>query len=176
MNNPADAVANLLLLSHETDRQRAAAVVAGALIPNLVFIACYAWDMLQGTPETVVSSVEYYRPFRQGLIDGCNSFPLLRRWIAALRSIIYLLYWSYVSLVRMQARGGVGRRWLQRVIVKHYAGEDQCADPMIVQKGDKAVCRSAVGDQELLVAEQQRAGAEAEVICPRHAEVEADQQ
>ena len=46
-------------------------------MPDLVIILFYAWQLLLGTPETQIWSIEYYRPFWQGFIDSFNSIPLI---------------------------------------------------------------------------------------------------
>ena len=83
MNTPAHAIVNLLLMSRRADHASSAAIVAGALIPDLAIMAFYAWHSLLGTPESVIWSREYYRPFWQGLIDSFNSIPLLALAIVA---------------------------------------------------------------------------------------------
>ena len=98
MNTPAHAVINLLLMSRDASHGRAAAVVAGALIPDLAIMLFYAWHALLGTPESVIWSQEYYRPFWQGLIDSLNSIPLLALAIAlsmlAKRPLLLVLFIS----------------------------------------------------------------------------------
>ena len=68
---------NLLVLSREPSHRKTAAIVLGALIPDLVIILFYAWHRLLGTSESRIWSVEYYRPFWQGWFDSFNSIPLL---------------------------------------------------------------------------------------------------
>lgn len=78
MNTPAHAALNLLLLTRSNpDHRKTAAIVAGALIPDLAIIVFYAWHSLRGTPEELIWSIEYFRPLWQGLIDGFNSIPLI---------------------------------------------------------------------------------------------------
>lgn len=83
MNTPAHAVVNLLLLSRRHEQGKTAAIVAGALLPDLVIILFYAWQLLLGTPESQIWSVEYYRPFWQGIIDSFNSIPLILMLLVA---------------------------------------------------------------------------------------------
>ena len=77
MNTPAHAVVNLLLLSQRPSHRKTAAIVSGALIPDLVIILFYAWHSLLGTAENQIWSVEYYRPHWQTWIDSFNSIPLI---------------------------------------------------------------------------------------------------
>ena len=81
MNTPAHVVVNLLLLTRKPDNQlshrRCAAIVAGALLPDLVIIVFYGWQLLLGTAESQIWSVEYYRPVWQAWIDSFNSIPLI---------------------------------------------------------------------------------------------------
>ena len=43
---------NLLVLSREPSHRKTAAIVLGALIPDLVIILFYAWHRLLGTSES----------------------------------------------------------------------------------------------------------------------------
>ncbi len=101
MNTPAHAIINLLILSRKPDHRSSAAIVAGAFIPDLAIIFFYAWQLLRGTSESQIWSVEYYRPFWQGWIDAFNSIPLigfsmLLCWFA--RKPLLLLFFSSVML------------------------------------------------------------------------------
>lgn len=96
MNTPAHVVVNLLLLTRkrETNHRICATIVAGALLPDLVIILFYAWQLLLGTAESQIWSVEYYRPFWQAWIDSFNSIPLI--------GLAMLICWqtrSYLLLV-----------------------------------------------------------------------------
>lgn len=81
MNTPAHVAVNLLLLTRkttgETSHARCAAIVAGALLPDLAMIGFYAWHLAQGTTEAQIWSVEYYRPIWQGWFNSFNSIPLI---------------------------------------------------------------------------------------------------
>ena len=77
MNTPAHAVVNLLLLSRDRGHRYSAAVVGGAIIPDIVIVVFYAWQLALGTPENQIWSQEYYRPLWQGWIDTFNSVPLI---------------------------------------------------------------------------------------------------
>ena len=77
MNTPAHAVLNLLLLARDKDHRVKAAVVGGALIPDLAIVVFYAWQLLLGTAENQIWSQEYYRPIWQAWIDVFNSVPLI---------------------------------------------------------------------------------------------------
>lgn len=99
MNTPAHALVNLLLLAPEGGHRRSAAVVAGALIPDLAIVVFYAWQLLLGTAETQIWSQEYYRPLWQGWIDGFNSIPLIL--LAMLLCWRLRRYWLLVLLASM---------------------------------------------------------------------------
>ncbi len=85
VNTPAHAVIGLLLLSSSSTKdiprkashKRSAIIVAGALLPDLAIIFFYAWQLILGTPELQIWSVEYYRPIWQAAIDSLNSIPLI---------------------------------------------------------------------------------------------------
>ena len=59
MNTPAHAIVNLLLLSCQPahkpttkpTHKRSAIIIAGALLPDLIIIIFYAWQLLLGTPN-----------------------------------------------------------------------------------------------------------------------------
>ncbi len=94
MNTPAHALINLLVLSREPDHRRTAAIIGGALIPDLAIIVFYAWHLMLGTPENEIWSIEYYRPLWQNWIDGFNSIPVV--------ALAILLCWRlrrYLALV-----------------------------------------------------------------------------
>jgi hypothetical protein len=76
MNTPAHAIINLLILTRRPGHAKAAAIVAGALLPDLVIILFYAWHLIQGTTEADIWSVEYYRPLWQAWVDSLHSIPL----------------------------------------------------------------------------------------------------
>jgi len=77
MNTPAHAIINLALMSRNPSHRKTAAIVGGALIPDLAIIVFYAWQLSRGTPETEIWSIEYYRPLWQAWIDSFNSIPLV---------------------------------------------------------------------------------------------------
>ena len=81
MNTPAHVVVNLFLLTRRPgrhlDQRRCAAIVTGALVPDLVMIMFYGWQLLLGTSESQIWSVEYYRPLWQAWFDSFNSIPLV---------------------------------------------------------------------------------------------------
>lgn len=77
MNTPAHAIINLLLLSRRPSQRKTAAIIIGAVIPDLIIIVFYAWHLLLGTAETQIWSIEYYRPYWQAWIDSFNSIPLI---------------------------------------------------------------------------------------------------
>ncbi len=101
MNTPAHAVLNLLLLARDGSHRQSAAVVTGAILPDLAIVVFYAWHLLLGTPESEIWSREYFRPAWQAWIDAFNSIPLIllalplclhfrRYWLAALLASMLL--------------------------------------------------------------------------------------
>jgi hypothetical protein len=86
MNTPAHAIINLLILSRNPSHPKTAAIICGALIPDLIIIVFYAWQLLLGNTENQIWSVEYYRPAWQAWIDSFNSIPLI--------SVAILLSWQ----------------------------------------------------------------------------------
>ena len=76
MNTPAHALINLVILSRHPSQPKTAAIVIGAIIPDLVILFFYAWHLFIGTAEQQIWSVEYYRPAWQAWIDSFNSIPV----------------------------------------------------------------------------------------------------
>ena len=76
MNTPAHAIINLCLLRHNPGHGKTAAIVAGAVVPDLVLIIFYGWHRFLGTPEQQIWSSEYYDPLWQAWIDSFNSIPI----------------------------------------------------------------------------------------------------
>lgn len=77
MNTPAHVAINLLLMSRDPGHRKTAAIVGGAVIPDLAIMVFYAWQMMLGTSENQIWSIEYYRPLWQAWIDGFNSIPIV---------------------------------------------------------------------------------------------------
>lgn len=77
MNTPAHMAINLLLLSRNPGHRKTAAIIGGAVIPDLAIMVFYAWQLMLGTSENQIWSVEYYRPLWQAWIDGFNSIPIV---------------------------------------------------------------------------------------------------
>ena len=77
MNTPAHVLINLLLLSRKPGHAKTTAIIGGALLPDLVIIVFYAWNLLLGIPETQIWSIEYYDPHWQAWIDSFNSIPFI---------------------------------------------------------------------------------------------------
>lgn len=101
MNTPAHAAINLLLLSRNPDHRKSATIVVGALIPDLAIIVFYAWQLIRGTPESAIWSIEYYRPLWQAWFDVFNSIPIviiaiLLSWYA--RHYLLLLFFGSMLL------------------------------------------------------------------------------
>ncbi|MFT5739015.1 MAG: hypothetical protein ACI9LO_002853 [Planctomycetota bacterium] len=101
MNTPAHVVINLLVLSRNPNHRKSLAIVAGALIPDMVIIVFYGWHKLIGTAERQIWSIEYYQPFWQGWIDSFNSIPLILLAMLLcwkMRPTIARAYTPYVSV------------------------------------------------------------------------------
>ncbi len=99
MNTPAHAVVNLLLLARGGGHRQSAAVVTGALIPDLAIVVFYGWHLALGTPEAEIWSREYYRPLWQAWIDVFNSIPLIL--LAMLLCWQFRRYWLMALLASM---------------------------------------------------------------------------
>lgn len=85
MNTPGHAVLNLALLGDDADRHIDAAVVAGALLPDLPMVGFYPWvRVVEGLPEDVIWNEAYFQPGWQALFDVFNSIPvvLVVLWLA----------------------------------------------------------------------------------------------
>lgn len=75
MKTPGHAVLNLCALAPLTGHP--AAVVAGALAPDVPIAVLYLWERrVRGTPEERIWSEAYQRPVWQALVHGAHSFPL----------------------------------------------------------------------------------------------------
>lgn len=100
MNTPAHAMLNLLILGRRGGHKKAACIVAGALIPDAVIVVMYLWHLALGTPESIIWSVEYYRPGWQAVIDIFNSIPLilLAIWLSW-KKRSYLLLTFFASML-----------------------------------------------------------------------------
>ena len=86
MNTPAHVMINLLVLARNPSHPKSAAIIGGALIPDLVIIVFYGWQLILGNAESQIWSVEYYRPVWQAWIDSFNSIPII--------TIAILLSWK----------------------------------------------------------------------------------
>ena len=105
MNTPAHVVINMAILSRGDDHKRTAAIVAGALIPDLVIIGFYAWHLVLGTPEAQIWSVEYYKPVWQGYIDVFNSIPILLIALLLCWKIRHGLLWILLASMLLHTLG-----------------------------------------------------------------------
>jgi hypothetical protein len=77
MNTPAHAIINLFLLGRKEPGKKVVPILIGAVLPDIAIFAMYFWHLIIGTPESVIWSVEYYKPGWQAFIDCFNSIPLL---------------------------------------------------------------------------------------------------
>ena len=98
MNTPAHAVVGLVILSRKGDgHRRTAAIVVGAVIPDLAIIVFYAWHRLLGTDEEQIWSVEYFKPAWQAFIDSFNSIPLIALGLILCWKIRHGLIWALLA-------------------------------------------------------------------------------
>ena len=77
MNTPAHAMINLFLLGRQRTGEKVIPILIGSVLPDIAIIVMYFWHLLLGTPESLIWSVEYFKPGWQGFIDSFNSIPLL---------------------------------------------------------------------------------------------------
>lgn len=99
MNTPAHAVVNLVLLARSGGHRHSAAVVTGAVLPDLAIVVFYAWHLMRGTPENVIWSTEYFQPLWQAWIDLFNSIPLVL--VAMLLCWWFRRFWLLALLASM---------------------------------------------------------------------------
>ncbi len=106
MNTPAHAIINLLVLSRNPSHAKTASIIGGALLPDLVIVAFYAWRF--------ASPISHWDPAHHGQWASLVEFACvlaasifmywywvrLRPWVAGTFAI-YLLYWIYVVVVWM---------------------------------------------------------------------------
>ena len=99
MNTPAHAILNLFLLGRQKTGEKIIPILIGAVLPDLIILALYFWHLLLGTPESVIWSVEYFKPGWQAMIDIFNSMPLLlvgmMECLKKKRKIISLVFKNY---------------------------------------------------------------------------------
>ncbi len=87
MNTPAHAVVNLLLFRRSTREAHAAAIVVGALLPDLPMVLFYLEERIAGVSERTIWRHDYHSPGWQALFDTFHSFPLLAlAWWGARRT------------------------------------------------------------------------------------------
>ena len=67
---------NLLVLGRNHDRKKAAYIVVGAVLPDAAMLVFYLWNLVLGTSESTIWSVEYYRFGWQLIFDLLHSIPL----------------------------------------------------------------------------------------------------
>lgn len=90
-------ILGLAVLSRGDGHRRTAAIVAGALIPDLAIILFYAWYRILGTSEDQIWSVEYFKPAWQAFIDCFNSIPLIALGLIACWKIRHGLIWALLA-------------------------------------------------------------------------------
>ncbi len=102
MHTAAHVVLNSLTLGHGRWRRHCAAVVAGAVAPDLPMVAFYAvqrYGLERASRE--IWSHDYFQPHWQAFIDIFNSFPLiaLAAWIAwRLRRTAWFVFFLSMGL------------------------------------------------------------------------------
>lgn len=77
MNTLAHAVVNAGLLGRKAQPQWVAAIMLGAILPDLTMMVFYAIAKLQGIPEQTIWQELYHDPAWQLWFDIPNSIPLL---------------------------------------------------------------------------------------------------
>lgn len=77
MNTPAHIIFSLSVLGPSRAVRYPLAIVAGALIPDLMMMVFYAWHKFQGTAENQIWSFYYFQSNWQAVFDLTNSIPLV---------------------------------------------------------------------------------------------------
>ena len=103
MNTVAHAVVGLAVLSRDDSHKRTAAIVTGALIPDLAILVFYAWHRMLGTAEDQIWSIEYYKPAWQAYIDSFNSIPLIALGLALCWKLKNGLLWVLLASMLLHA-------------------------------------------------------------------------
>ncbi|MFQ5719233.1 MAG: hypothetical protein ACE5IK_06765 [Acidobacteriota bacterium] len=97
MNTPAHAIVNLALLGRRRASRLQAAVLAGAVLPDLPMIVFYLHEkIVVGTSETAIWGQIYWQQGWQDLFDTFHSLPLvalgmLAAWRMRARTWFFLL-------------------------------------------------------------------------------------
>ena len=78
MNTPAHIVVNLIVLGRENNTKSIAAVVAGAVLPDLPMMVFYAYAKIwRRIPEQIIWNTTYHNAGWQIFFDLFNSLPLI---------------------------------------------------------------------------------------------------
>ncbi len=78
MDTGAHIVCNLVVQSKRSNGRVFAAIIAGAILPDLPIMLFYAWEsIIMKSPESVIWSDLYYLPAWQNFFDILNSLPLI---------------------------------------------------------------------------------------------------
>ncbi|MFQ5670724.1 MAG: hypothetical protein ACE5HD_09445 [Acidobacteriota bacterium] len=78
MNTPAHAIFNLALLARRGKARLQAAVLAGAVLPDLPILLFYVYEKtVVGAREAVIWSETYWRAGWQNLFDSFHSLPFM---------------------------------------------------------------------------------------------------
>ncbi|MEM7206470.1 MAG: hypothetical protein AAF434_01470 [Pseudomonadota bacterium] len=108
MNTPSHAIINLFILRDRGQPKIAAAVVVGAVLPDVAMVGFYAWHLTLGTPESIIWSTEYYKPIWQAFFDFFNSVPLMTLGaLIAWRISNPILLFFFASML-LHALGDIG--------------------------------------------------------------------
>ena len=67
---------NLLILGRRDNRKITIFIVVGAVLSDVGMFVFYLWQLALGTTESIIWSVEYYRPVWQAIFDLLHSIPL----------------------------------------------------------------------------------------------------
>lgn len=76
MNTPAHVIASCVLLPHRAGWLPTAAVVTGAILPDLPMFLFYAYQKVMGRGERDIWGTLYFDPAWQNFFDWFNSIPL----------------------------------------------------------------------------------------------------
>ena len=78
MNTNTHIVLGLALLGRKPEARLLAAIIVGAILPDLAMFGFYLYHKLfLGTSESVIWGVEYFKPVWQNIFDLFNSIPLI---------------------------------------------------------------------------------------------------
>ena len=78
MDTGAHIICNLVVQSRSSESREFAAVLIGAILPDLPIMLFYAWESLvMNSAESEIWSELYFKPGWQNFFDAFNSLPLI---------------------------------------------------------------------------------------------------